>query len=265
MKLKRSHNHVVIVPKGDPRAYPPTSLPVSPYPMLQKAPRVPKKPAQPLFPTSPATAPSVNVGAVLKAGAPAYSSAACSARSGSCVAQSTCGKQVVHGICPGPANIICCVPNSPPPPVANCLSNFNGATLASRALAYQQAYRSHGVTYSQPSRQFGASPPVQRADCSSFVNSVLDSLGWDCLFKSGQYTGAMNPIMVQRGGFHQVPKLGDIVMWSSHTGIIVQVCSGGLARMVAMGSHGAGDTGCISVNSMKGWGSGTWNGFWTPR
>jgi hypothetical protein len=240
--------------------------------VLQKAPHVPKKPTQPVQPptNSGSGSPSVNVGAaapaILRSAAPQYSSAACTNQKGSCVAQSTCGNEVVHGICPGPSNIICCVMAlpTPPPTGGNCLSNFNPATFAARALAYQQAYRANGVVYSQPQRQFGASPPVKYADCSAFVTSVLDSLDWDCLFANGRYTGAMIPIMTQRGGFHQTPNVGDIVMWSSHTGIVVQT-SGTQVRMVAMGSHGAGDTGLTSPSNIPSWGSGNFLGYWTPN
>jgi len=144
-----------------------------------------------------------------------------------------------------------------------CLAGFNGAKLASTASSWQQHYAANKVTYSQPLRQYGYN--AKKADCSSFVTSVLESIGYDCLFADGRNTGAMKPKMVARGGFHQVPKLGDIVMWGGHTGIVVQICAGGKAAMVAMGNSGCRNTGCITVASMKQWGSGGWLGFWTPR
>jgi len=266
MKLLRSSPNVVIVKKGDPRARPPVT-PATERPTFQKAPRVPKKP--PTSPASqppagqPSTGPAINVGSaapMLKAAAPAYSSAACTAQRGSCTTSCPNGN-VVRGICPGPASVTCCVPRAS----QTCLSNFNAATFAARALAYQQAYRSHGVVYGQSSRQFGASPPVRYADCTSFITSVLDSLGWNCLFAAGRYTGYMNPIMQSRGGFHSTPKTGDLVAWSGHSGIVVQVCAGGAVRMVAMGTHGCADTGCIALSRLPGWGAGTFLGFWTPQ
>jgi len=256
-KLIRSSPNVVIVPKGDPRAYGPGRL------MFQKAPK-PAHPnhGQPSIPVTPPTNPGVQVGAALKSGSPQYSSAQCTAQKGQCIAESSCHTgNVISGICPGPAGIKCCAPK----PNTSCLSNFNGATLAARALQYQQSYRAHGVVYSQPNRQFGPSPPVRYADCSAFVTSILDSLQWDCLFQNGRYTGAMIPIMRQRGGFHPTPKLGDIVMWTDHTGIVAGNCPSGQVRMVAMGNSGARDTSCISLNSLPAWGSGSFLGFWTPH
>jgi len=205
-----------------------------------------------------------------------YTSTQCAAISGSCKDTSTCLGTVVKGLCPGGNNIACCTETDAvsgvfrKPPVAqggNCLANFNGAALATRALAWQDAYRKNGVRYDQVRRQFGASPPVTYADCSSFVTSVLDSLGWNCLFAVGRTTAAMIPQMKVRGGFHTAPKTGDIAMWSSHTGVVVQgatECANSGVRMVAMGDHGAADTGCITVDALKGWGSGTFLGFWTP-
>jgi len=261
-KLLRSSPNVVIVPKGDPRAYGPGKS-VAPKPMLsQKAPKPKHNPPTPSKPVTPSkTAPPV---IVVSSGAPSAQSSACSNQKGTCMPVTSCTTgYTISGICPGAANIKCCAPK--PAPAGSCLSNFNGANLAARALQYQTAYAAHGVHYSQPSRQFGASPPVQYADCSSFVTSVLDSLGWDCLFANGRYTGAMIPIMQSRGGFHSTPKLGDIVMWTEHTGIIVGNCPAGQARMVAMGLSGARDTNCISITSLHGWGSGTFLGFWTPN
>jgi len=288
MSLLRPTANIVYVPKGDPRARAPTfshphsdhhragpakaaaAKPKAKAPKLvsQKAPRngKPTKPTTaPVNPT-PAKPSGIPVGAapVLKAGAPTYASAACTAQKGSCISTTSCSGNVVHGICPGPASIACCVPKSAPP-AATCLSNFNAASFASKATAMQLSYRNNGVVYSQSSRQFGSPPAVKYADCSSFVTSVLDAMGWDCLFASGRYTAAMIPIMQSRGGFHSTPKQGDIVMWTSHTGIVTEACAGGNVRMVAMGTHGCADTGCITLSSLPEWGSGSYLGFWTPH
>jgi len=210
-----------------------------------------------------------------------YTSTACAAIKGSCQDVSTCLGSVVHGLCPGGNNIACCTNRlskdgsliasaaaklRAPKRLqgGNCLANFNGPALAKRATEYQLKYRADGVRYDQAKRQFGPSPPVAFADCSSFVTSVLDSLSWDCLFAAGRNTAAMIPQMRVRGGFHSKPKLGDVVMWTAHTGIVTEVCAGDDVRMVAMGLHGAEDTGCTSLVKLRTWGSGTFLGFWTP-
>ncbi len=50
---------------------------------------------------------------------------------------------------------------------------------------YQATYKSRGVRYSQPNRQFGIN--AKYADCSSFVTSILTDIGMNCLFDAGRY------------------------------------------------------------------------------
>jgi len=153
------------------------------------------------------------------------------------------------------------------PSATNCMAKFNAAHFASVAAGLQSQWYRAGVRYESDSRrQFGSAPPVRVADCTSFGQSVLEAAGYGCLFgRAKANTRAMDPIMRARGGYHQVPKTGDIVMWSGHFGIVVQACPGGKVSMVAMGLSGCRVTGCITVASLKSWGSGQWYGFWTPR
>jgi len=151
-------------------------------------------------------------------------------------------------------------------PAANagaCLAHYNGAAVAAKAKTYQQNYKSRGVKYSQPEREFGIN--AKFSDCSSFVTSILADTGFDCLFAGGRYTAYMNKQIRLRGNYKQTAVAGDVVMWGSHTGLIVENCGGGRYTMVAMGLHGAGLAKCQTVRSLKAWGSGGWLGFWTPR
>jgi hypothetical protein len=90
-------HRVVIVPKGDPRAYAPGTAPsgVSPLPVSPVMPAAP----QPMSPV-----PS----SVLKSGA--ATSTACRNLKGTCIASSSCSGDIVRGICPGAATITCCTP-----------------------------------------------------------------------------------------------------------------------------------------------------------
>jgi len=240
----------ITVPKGDSRAY------------------------------APGKAPARRFGVVVGSAVPQRGCA-----SSPCLNGATCTDWANSYYCsclPGYSGVQCQTPiavmNSAPPLTAlkaaapvlstnanpgQCLATFNGQRLATTASQWQQHYKSGGVIYSQGHRQFGYN--ARYADCSSFVTSVLDSLGWDCLFQNGRNTAAMIPLMRARGGFHQSPSVGDVVMWGGHTGIVTKVCPNGQAEMVAMGLHGCADTGCISIGAMQGWGSGGWLGFWTPR
>jgi len=151
-------------------------------------------------------------------------------------------------------------------PSGTCLKNFSGAKLAAAAAKFQAAYKAAGVTYSQPHRSFGLKPSTKQADCSSFVTSVLDSLGYDCLFASGRNTHSMKTLMADRGGFHQKPLIGAILMWEDHTGIVgPKQCPAGQAQLIAMGVHGCAASACMTPAAMHAWGSGGWLGFWTPR
>jgi len=104
-------SRIIIVPKGDPRAYGPAVSPVGPAPV------------NPVTPNKPT---------ILKAGV--ATSPACRAKQGSCVARTSCSGAVVTGICPGAANIICCTPKgSAPTPVTpnnNCPVYANAGTSA---------------------------------------------------------------------------------------------------------------------------------------
>jgi len=132
----------------------------------------------------------------------------------------------------------------------------------------QKQYFAAGVQYSQPQRQFGLpSNGVRYADCTSFGYSALNIAGYGCLFAnpSQRNTFAMEPIMKVRGGFHWTPKVGDIVLWTDHFGVVVGLCSTGVIDFVAMGLSGAAYGSCLSVEQLRPWGSGTLLGFWTPQ
>jgi len=258
---------VVTVPKCDARAYGSTTVHAAKCKSTGTAGVVP---APTMTKAAPLNAPLTTAVArpILRSTAGGQQSAACTGRKGVCKSSGSCTGSVVRGLCPGPADWTCCVPKgtvTPPPPTSSdaCLRTFNGATLASRAIQYQQHYASRGVKYSQASRQFGYD--VTYADCTSFGYSVMEAAGYGCLFTNARYTAAMKPLMSARGGFHQVPKTGDIAMWGGHFGIVVQACAGGKVDMVAMGNSGCRRTGCITVGSLQAWGSGGWLGFWTPR
>lgn len=150
-----------------------------------------------------------------------------------------------------------------PPNAGACLANYNGATVAAKAASYQSTYKANGVKYSQPQRQFGLTASF--SDCSSFVTSILADTGYNCLFAAGRYTSYMNARIGERGGYKQTAVVGDVVMWGSHTGLIVKQCSPTTWSMVAMGNSGAGRAECKTVAVLKSWGSGGWLGFWTPR
>lgn len=150
-----------------------------------------------------------------------------------------------------------------PTSAGSCLASYNGAAVGAKAAAYQTNYKSRGVKYSQPNRQFGIT--ARFSDCSSFVTSILADTGFNCLFNAGRNTAYMNEQIRARGGYKQTAKVGDLVMWGSHTGLIVKVCSATTFSMVAMGNSGAGRAECKTVDGLKGWGSGGWLGFWTPR
>jgi len=218
---------VVIVPKGDPRAHGPAA----------PAPK-PKAPAEPRI--------------IVEAEA----------------IQSVIPEPVPTPLTAEQKKIIAALPrpilkSGAPSNAGACLANYNGETVAAKAASYQSTYKAHGVTYSQPSRQFGLT--ATKSDCSSFVTSILVDTGYNCLFAAGRYTAYMNARIKERGGYKQTAKVGDIVMWGSHTGLIVKVCSATTYSMVAMGNSGAGRAECKTVATLKTWGSGGWLGFWTPR
>jgi len=156
-----------------------------------------------------------------------------------------------------------------PAPNSLCLQKFDAKAFAEKAVEYEKSYIRQKITYSQPNRSFGPNPKTKQNDCSGFVTSILDSLQYNCLWPTTgtRNTRDMKTAMVQRGGFHQTPKIGDIVMWSGHTGIITarDDCPKGKYELVAMGSHGAKTSGCQTIEKLKTWGSGTWLGFWTPH
>jgi hypothetical protein len=186
----------------------------------------------------------------------------CQSQGGTCKDVGQCGGTTRSGLCPGPANIKCCFTGSAGNP-GSCLANYDGSRVVAKALAYQSAYQSRGTKYSQSGRQYGIS--ARLADCSSYVTSILEDTGYDCLFAAGRYTGYMNPQIRARGGYSQTAKAGDLVMWGGHTGIVVKVCGGGKYQMTAMGNSGARISPCLTPGQMASWGSGGWLGFWTPR
>jgi hypothetical protein len=216
---------VVIVPKGDPRAQSP---PAPPKKVKAKEPRVIVEAEAVPEPIIPAPIP-----APLPAG----------------VVPPAPARPVLKAVAPASAG--------------NCLRNYNAAAAGAKAATYQSTYKARGVKYNQQLRQFGIN--AKYSDCSSFVFSVLDDLNMGCLFTNGRYTAYMNEQIAARGGYKQIAKVGDIVMWGSHTGMIVRVCSPTTFSMVAMGNSGAGRAECKTVAQLKSWGSGGWKGFWTPR
>lgn len=214
---------VVTVPKGDPRARGPVEA-VAPAPKPAREPRV--------IVEADVAEPIVLAPAVAPAAVPVAAPS-----------------RLLKAVAPSTASA--------------CLRSWNGATAAAKAAAYQANYKSRGVRYSQPNRQFGIT--ANYADCSSFVTSILNDIGMNCLFAAGRYTAYMNEQIRARGGYSQVAKVGDIVMWGSHTGMIVRVCAPGSYSMVAMGNSGAGRAECKTPAGLAAWGSGGWLGFWTPR
>jgi hypothetical protein len=272
-KLMRSSPNVVIVPKGDPRARGGNVLTVHSNPVYQAG-------VNPLYKDTGASGTN-----------PLYSVNSNPIYKGNSVGVPSVSPLQFNGIPDLKASKAPHIPKSPTvgtdpaapktpassvivsgvaPPAASsygCLSSFNPGLFALRAQEYQQSYRANGVRYDDTgkTRQFGPSLPVMSADCSSFVTSVLTSLKWNCLFAATPYTSAMRVIMEHRGGFHPAPRLGDIVVWSSHVGIVAEVCGVNSVRMVAMGTHGAADTGCIALDRVAGWGSGQFLGYWTPN
>jgi len=153
-------------------------------------------------------------------------------------------------------------------PTSACLKSFQAAKTAAAALTFRASYAANNVRYSQPNRSFGLVPGTKKADCSSFVTSVLESVGYNCLWSNAEArnTQRMNKDIRARGGYKTTAKPGDLVMWSGHTGLISpKSCPKNTYELVAMGLHGAKASGCLTVEKMKKWGSGTWLGFWTPR
>jgi hypothetical protein len=219
---------VVIVPKGDPRARGPAPPAPKPKPAAEPKIIVEAEAVEPQVPPPlplPSTTPTTADGAA------------------------TAPRPILKSALPSTASA--------------CLRNYNGAAVAARAASYQSTYKARGVKYSQPKREFGIN--AKYSDCSSFVTSILADTGFNCLFASGRYTAFMNQQIRVRGGYSQTAKVGDIVMWGSHTGLIVKQCSATTWSMVAMGNSGAGRAECKTVAGLKSWGSGGWLGFWTPR
>jgi hypothetical protein len=144
-----------------------------------------------------------------------------------------------------------------------CLKNYNGAAVAARAKLYQTTYVAQRTAYVYSGRQYGIT--AKKADCSSFVTSILNDMGYLCLFAKVRDTAYMNQQIRARGGYKQTAVLGDIVMWGHHTGLVVHICGAGSYKMAAMGTSGARLTPCLTVNQLKVWGSGGWLGFWTPH
>jgi len=240
------------VPKGDPRARDP-----NPPKRKHVKPKEPRVIVEAEDATKWVRNEVSSLKSLLKAGAPS----ACSSKGGSCMDVAQCRGTTQSGLCPGAANIKCCFSSGANP--GACLSNYNAGAVVAKALQYQSTYQRNGVRYSQPNRQYGIN--AKFSDCSSYVTSILEDTGFDCLFRAGRYTGYMNPQIRARGGYSQVAKAGDLVMWGGHTGIVTKVCGAGQYQMTAMGNSGARVTPCLTPSQMAAWGSGGWLGFWTPR
>lgn len=115
---------------------------------------------------------------------------------------------------------------------------------------------------------------VPFSDCSSFVQTVFEQAGSPNYFGRGKaQTGAMRAVIKAKGGgYTKTPKLGDIVMWqkgsTGHVGIIAEVCPGGKAKLIAMGSKGPAPTRCLTWQEMTRYGLGGaagFLGFWTVK
>jgi len=256
-KMLKAHHfmprkNVIIVPKGDPRARPPS---MRGFPTIHKviSPAAPKKPKRRIF----------------QSAAPG---AGCVAIKGQCIAKNACtGANSIHsGLCPGAT--YCCVPATPIP------AGGIGATLATAANKVCASYHASRAVYSQPRRQFGMS--VKFSDCSSFVQSVFEQAGYPDLFgRANAQTSAMRGIIQKRGGgYHKNAQLGDIVMWAAgstgHVGIITKVCTPTTYQLTAMGNHGCGPyplgagSPCMTWQQMTAYGEGGLKGFqgyWTVQ
>jgi len=150
----------------------------------------------------------------------------------------------------------------------------SGANVALAAKWLSWKYMSHQpkpIPYSQPTRQFG--PDAKASDCSSFVQTALEIAGCGKLFgRSRAQTQAMRDVIKKLGGgYHQNPRVGDLVMWaektSGHVGVVFEdesKCGAGKASLIAMGHAGGQYTGCISIKAgFPARGAGAFWGFWT--
>jgi len=184
-------HRVVIVPKGDPRAYPPTQTAFpSAFPTA-----LPSTPVQQPFSAGPAAASTV-----LRATNP--TSAACAAKRGVCKASNTCTGSVVTGICAGSAAITCCVPKgttpaAPSTPSSSCPVYANAATTSIAGngnvkynvvrIAAQHFSGSADNTMTKPTACAFAqmAEAAQRAGIRLTINSGFRTLArqqyfWDC-------------------------------------------------------------------------------------
>jgi len=202
-------------------------------------------------------------------------SKACANIGGTCRDASTCAGTSSIGLCPGGNNIQCCVPL----PVAagsgaakvvtnqNCLFDFNGSKLAAKALQVSNDYKTAGVKFSDLKRQFGVSA-IKYANSASFVMSVMDSLGWSCVFATDKRMPAIIENMKIRSAIRQdKPQIGDIVVSADDLAIVNDVCENGTkASLVLMGAKGATVTGCIPMQQIQQMTRkpNTFQGFWTP-
>jgi len=186
---------------------------------------------------------------------------ACQSQGGVCKDVSTCAGNTQSGLCPGASNIKCCFSSGSN--AGSCLKGYDGSKVLAKAKEYQAAYQRAGTKYSQANRQFGIN--AKYADCSSYVTSILQDTGYDCLFAAGRYTSYMNQQIRPRGGYSTSANPGDIIMWGGHTGIVTQNCGGGKYAFTAMGNSGARISPCMTLSQAANWGSGGILGFWHPR
>jgi hypothetical protein len=206
-----------------------------------------------------------------------YNSKACENIGGTCRDASTCVGTSSIGLCPGAKNIQCCTPIKsadgaavPATPVTNtnCLYNFNGQQFAAKASTVSNDYKTTGVKFSDLKRQFGTSA-LKYANSLSFVISVLDSLGWGCIFATDKRMPAIIANMRIRSTIRSdKPVVGDIAVSLDDLAIVNDVCDGGSkASLVLMGASGPMTTGCIPLAQIQSMTrkSGTFLGFFTPQ
>jgi hypothetical protein len=207
-----------------------------------------------------------------------YNSKACANIGGTCRDASTCVGTSSIGLCPGPKNIQCCVPvaasasgsavvSTAPVTNQNCLFDFNGAKFAAKAVAVSNDYKTTGVKFSDLKRQFGVSA-IKCANSLSFVVSVMDGLGWGCVFATDERMPAIMQNMKIRSTIRaEKPQVGDIAVSLDDMAIVNEVCDNGTkASLVLMGATGPQITGCIPMQLIAEMTRkpGTFQGFWTP-
>jgi hypothetical protein len=201
----------------------------------------------------------------------------CASIGGNCRDASTCLGTSQKGLCPGPNNIQCCVPapsspgmlpNVPIAEATNCLQSFDPKVFVLKAGDFVAQWRATGVQHNSARRQFGFEG-VKWADQASFVVSVLDSLGWGCVFATDKSLPSMIENMRIRGAFHEVPRAGDLAVWPSSIAIVDNVCDNATKASIAVFTidQGAQSSGCIPLFELRRWPvtHDEFFGFWSPN